>query len=291
MKRGTNLLLTGILVVGAVSLGRAAQNSPTNPSAPSSPGASAPKATPANSSTTPASAQSAAAAPGTPAAPFDPNKAALLLPAGSLLHVKLTTTLTSQTNKTGDRFTGVVIQPVMSGDKTLVPEGSLIDGHVAFVKPSGRVMGRAQMRIVLDHINTPEDVNYNLAGSLQDIQSSTCTKGVGDNEGTVEGCGKSKKSAAEAAGIVGAIGAGTGASIGVTQDEICRFYGCPGQDPNIAKDAGYGAAIGAGTALIYSLFKHEKQIILVEGTSLTFVVNRAVDAQQPVATAADSSKS
>ena len=214
-----------------------------------------------------------------------------MLPSGSVLHIRLTTTLTSQTNKSGDRFTGVVTQPVTSGDKTLVSEGSVVDGHVAFVKPSGRVSGRAQMRIVLDHINTPDDVNYNLSASLQDLTSSTCTKGVSDNEGTVEGCGKSKKKAAEGAAIAGAMGAGAGASIGVAQDTVCTYYGCPGQNPNIAADAGYGAAIGAGTALIYSLFKHERQIVLVDGTDLTFVVNHAVDAAPAAGTASDSSKS
>jgi hypothetical protein len=44
-------------------------------------------------------------------------------------------------------------------------------------------------------------------------------------------------------------------------------------------DIGHGAAIGAGTALIYSLLKHEKDIILVQGTELTFIVNRTTEAK------------
>jgi hypothetical protein len=210
-------------------------------------------------------------------APFDPNNQPVVLPGGSVLHVRLATTLTSKTNKTGDRFSGMVTQPVVAGDKTLVPEGSVVDGHVTMVKSSGRVAGKAAMRIVLDHINTPDDANFNLSGSLQDLSSSTCTKGIKDSEGTVAGCGKSKKSAAEGAAIVGGMGAASGASIGVTQDEICRFYGCPGQNPNIGLDAAYGAGIGAGTALLYSLLKHEKQVVLVSGTDLTFVVNHTVE--------------
>ena len=42
-------------------------------------------------------------------------------------------------------------------------------------------------------------------------------------------------------------------------------------------DIGYGAAIGAGTVLLYSLFRHEKQLILVQGTELTFIVNRTTE--------------
>jgi hypothetical protein len=278
--RPIRMLLVAILVVATSPvLSLKAQSSPAGANASS--GAAQASAAP------PPAAQAGSA---TSQTHFDPNIQTLVLPSGSVLHIRLTTTLTSETNKTGDRFTGVVTQAVISGDKTLVPDGSIVDGHVAFVKPSGRIHGRAQMRIVLDHINTPDDVNYNLTASLQDLASSTCTKGVGDNEGTVEGCGKSKKKAAEGAAIAGGIGAGAGASIGVAEDQVCTYWGCPGQNPNIAADAGYGAAIGAGTALIYSLFKHEKQIVLVDGTDLTFVVNRSVDAASSGGTEANPSK-
>jgi hypothetical protein len=249
---------------------------------------SKPAATPASAGSSTAPTQSLTQA--LPPAPFDPANQPLVLPAGSVLHVRLTTTLTSKTNKSGDKFTGVVTQAITAGDKTLVPEGSLVDGHVTMTKASGRVAGRASMRIVLDHINTPDNANYNLSASLQDLSSSTCTKGVKDDEGTIGGCGKSKKSAAEGAAIAGGIGAATGASIGGTEDIICRYYGCPNGGPNIGADVGYGAAIGAGTALIYSLFRHEKQIVLVEGTELTFVVNHTVE-EKPASEADAANKS
>src|SRR5690348_6407427 len=67
------------------------------------------------------------------------------LPAGTALHVRLTTTLTSKTNKTGDKFSGMVEKPVIVNGKTIVPDGSFIDGHVAFIKPSKRIKGRAEM--------------------------------------------------------------------------------------------------------------------------------------------------
>ncbi len=266
------------------------QSGQTNSSAPA-PSASTPAAPGAGSS----AAAPAAANPAAPAsmqsltsmqAPFDPTKTIIILPRGSVIHMKLQTTLTSKTNKSGDKFQGMVTQPVVANDKVLVPEGSMVDGHVVMAKSSGRIAGRASMRIVLDHINTPDDVNFNLNADLQDFSTSTCTKGIGDNEGTIKGCGKSKKSAAEAAGIAGGIGAASGASIGATEDMICRYYGCPGQDPNILKDAGIGAAIGGGTALMYSLLRHEKQIVLVSGSELTFVVDRTVE-QQPSTTTAD----
>ena len=42
---------------------------------------------------------------------------------------------------------------------------------------------------------------------------------------------------------------------------------------------GASSGIGAATALIYNLFKHEKQVVLVGGMHLTFVVNHSVQAE------------
>ena len=224
-----------------------------------------------------------------------PNKAAdnapskLTIPAGSTLHVRLTKTLTSKTSKTGDSFTGQVTEPITVNGQEVVPTGSLVDGHVAMVKPSGRIAGKAQMRIVLDHVMTPDDVQIALAGSLEDAHGGPCASTAGDDEGTIKGCGKSKKSAAKDAAIVGAIGAGAGATVGMGSTIECEYYGnCGG--PGMGASIGYGAAIGAGTALLYNLFKHEKEIVLVQGTDLTFVVNRTVTANAAPATADSSNQ-
>jgi hypothetical protein len=205
-------------------------------------------------------------------------KETLSVPAGSVLHMKLTTTLTSKTNKTGDPFTGQVTQPIVVDGKEVVPKYSEIQGHVAFVKPSKRVKGKAQMRLVIDKVVTPdEDKQFLLPSTLDDSNNAQCAHAK-DEEGTLEGCGKSKKDALEGAGIAGAMGAGAGATVGMGHEIECEYYGmCGGH--GMGTDIGYGAAIGAGTVLLYSLFKHEKDIILVQGTELTFIVNRTTEAR------------
>ena len=202
----------------------------------------------------------------------------VLIPAGSVLHMKLTTTLTSKTNKSGDPFTGQVTQPILVNGKEVVPKFSQVQGHVAFVKPSKRIKGVAQMRLVVDKVVTPEeDKEFALPSTLDDSNNAPCAH-TKDEEGTLQGCGKSKKDALEAAGIAGAMGAGAGATVGIGHEIDCEYYGnCGG--PSMGADVGYGAAIGAGTALIYSLFKHEKHIVLVQGTELTFIVNRTSEAK------------
>ena len=210
--------------------------------------------------------------------PGDIKTAALgTIPAGSLLHVRLQSTLTSKTSKQGDPFTGMVTQPITADGKELVGTGSTVEGHVTFVKSSGRVKGLAEMRVVLDDIITTDDMKIPLAAGLEDMNAGPCAKTGGDEEGTIKGCGKSKKDAAKDAAIAAGIGAGAGSMVGIGHEIDCQYYGnCGG--PGFGTSIAGGAAIGAGSALIYNLLKHEKQIILVQGTTMTFVISRSVDA-------------
>lgn len=232
-----------------------------------------------------AQSNAAAASTTTNAAATAKNKfAGIILPAGSSLHVRLQTTLTSKTNKTGDKFTGYVEQPVMSEGKTIVPVGSLVDGHVVFVKKSKRIKGVGEMRIVLDDVTTENGDEFLLNGSLDEAQGSPCARTAHDSEGTLKGCGKSAKSALKGAAIAGAVGAGAGATVGMGHEIDCQYFGACG-GPSFGADLGYGAAIGAGAALIYNVFKHEKALVLLQGTHLTFIVDRSVAARPMPASA------
>ena len=206
-----------------------------------------------------------------------PPPPSLVIPAGSLLHVRLTSTLTSKTSKPGDPFTGIVTTPIIVDGKEIIGSGSTVEGHVAFVKQSGRISGVAQMRVVLDDIITTDDVKLALPAGLDDMNAGPCAKTTGDDEGTIKGCGKNKKDALKDSGIAGAIGAGAGSMVGLGSEIDCGYYGnCGG--PGLGTSIGVGAGIGAGTVLIYDLLKHEKHIILAQGTTMTFVINRSVDA-------------
>jgi hypothetical protein len=232
-----------------------------------------PASTPSGASTaTPASTPSAASKP-----------AKVLIPAGTVLNVRLQTTLTSKTSKEGDKFTGVIDKPVNVAGKEVVPEGSIVTGHVTFAKSSGRIKGTAAMRIVLDEITTPEDNTFATSGTLEDTSGGPCAKPGNDDEGTIKGCGKSKKDAAKDAALGAAMGAGIGATIGLGSEIDCSYFGnCGG--PGMGASTLYGAGLGAATALVYNLFKHEKQVVLVGGMHLTFVVNRSIEGEVPAQT-------
>jgi hypothetical protein len=174
------------------------------------------------------------------------------LPVGTRISVQLISTLSSSADRAGDTFTAKVQDPIFAQGSEVVPAGSTLRGHVTFVKPPGRVKGKAEMRLVADAIVLQDGHEYTLAGQLTDDAGSSVK--VNGNEGTVQGEGKSKKQAAKEAGIGAAVGAGGGVMAAGGTGAL------------------YGAGIGAVAGLIHTLAKHHKDVVLQPGTELVFVL-------------------
>jgi hypothetical protein len=182
----------------------------------------------------------------------------ITLPAGSELHVELITTLSSKTNETGDLWTGKVIEPIFGKGGEIVPEGSTVDGHIAYVKGPGRVKSKGEMRLVVDSISTPDGSKYNIVASLKDAQSAT----VKDEEGTLQGPGKDGKGTAVETGVGAAAGVGVGAIADGRTGAL------------------YGMGIGAMAGLAHGLLKKGKDILLPQGSEMTFVMSRDTTAKK-----------
>lgn len=177
------------------------------------------------------------------------------LPIGTQVSVTLISTLSSSADRAGDIFTAQIQDPIFAKGVEVVPVGSTLRGHVTFVKPPGRVKGKAEMRLVADAIVLKNGHEYTFAGQLTDGNDPSVK--VNGNEGTIQGKGKSKTQAAKETGIGAAAGAGVGGlSAGGT-------------------GALYGAGIGAVAGLIHTLAKHHKDVVLQPGTPLTFVLTSA----------------
>ena len=123
-----------------------------------------------------------------PGLPLAAAEGSITIPAGATLDVELTSTLNTKTNQTGDLFTGKVTDPVFYQGNEVVPESSTVEGHVTFLKPPGRAKGKAEMRLVLDTIKTPDGSRYSVAAPLQDAQGPVGVT-VNGSERTVEGPG------------------------------------------------------------------------------------------------------
>jgi len=175
-----------------------------------------------------------------------------VLPVGTRVSVQLISALSSSADRSGDTFTAQVEDPVFAEGMEVIPAGSTLRGHVTFVKPPGRVKGKAEMRLVADGIVLRNGHEYAFTGQLTDSDASSVK--VSGNEGTVQGQGKSKKEAAKESGIGAAAGAGVGA---ITAGGTGALY---------------GAGIGAVAGLIHALAKHHKDVVLQSGTELAFVL-------------------
>ena len=169
--------------------------------------------------------------------------------------------LSSKDSNTGDPFSARVVEPVFGHGGEIVPEGSTLEGHVSFVKNPGRVKGAAEMRLVAESITTPAGVKYDISAGLKDAHGVDGAKVTGD-EGTIQGPGKSTKEGAKDAGKGAAVGAGVGA---ITDGGTGALY---------------GAAIGAVAGIARELIKKHKDVVLSQGTELTFVIARATTAKK-----------
>lgn len=192
----------------------------------------------------------------------------LTLPAGTSLQIRLLNTLSSKNSDAGDPWEGKVMEPVFAKGVEVIPEGSMVEGVVTFVKAAGRVKSKGEMRLVAKTITTYHGAKYQIVASLKDAQGAEDAK-VTDQEGTIQGGGKSAKGQAKEAGI----GAGAGAAVGAIA------AGGTG--------ALYGAGIGLAAALIHGLVKHGHDLVLPQGTEFTFVLSRDITAERVIPSAAD----
>jgi hypothetical protein len=142
------------------------------------------------------------AAPGNPATAANPapNSAqakpapqpALVLPRGTRLQVRLNQTIDVKHSASGDRFSGVLAEPIVQGNTVAVPSGSPASGEVLVAHKRGHFKGKSVLALTLTQL----EVN----GAVYRIDTSNLAR-------TKKG--KGKRSAAFIGG-----GAGMGMLIG-----------------------------------------------------------------------------
>ena len=151
MRIGAAVFVTGTVLFAACGQSGPAQSPPPSSSAAAS-GAPAPASgTPAPVAAAPSPAAGAPApAAGSPEPPADKTAAPepakfheVTIPVGTVLTVKLTTAIASDTSKAEDAVRGTLTKPITVAGTTAVPAGAEIVGSVLEAKQSGRVQGRA----------------------------------------------------------------------------------------------------------------------------------------------------
>jgi hypothetical protein len=204
------LTVLSLFLVGCSTSGT--ENLSEAPSATGEPAAnSAASPSPASSSPT-----SAPAAPRVDTPPVAAPRR-IEVPAGTEISVILVDSISSGKNKGGDQFVATLADPVVISGATVLERGTKVQGRVVDAEGSGRVSGRANMRLMLTNIMMGARTVPLVTQTL--FFEAEATKG-------------------RDAGILGG-GAGIGAAIGAIA----------GGKDGAAKGAVIGTAAGAGTVL------------------------------------------
>ena len=173
------------------------------------------------------------------------------VPAGTVLMVRLETTLATFSNRPGDPFRGSINQPVIVHGQTLIPTGTVVEGRVTKVSEPRRIAGRPTIVILPEAVIFPNGQRFYLDATLTD----TNIPGTDVNdEGQFKGSGHDRRDTVEGGG-----GLAGGMLIG----------GLVGGPPGIL----VGGLIGAGSGTGFWLSKH-RSAILPAGTELTLELNR-----------------
>jgi hypothetical protein len=229
-------LLFGTLLLAACSKDKPSGANSADNSASSPAPAASDNASP---STNPAPAPPVAEAPPPPPPPPPPPKP-VVIPAGTVLTVRLGNTVGSKTSHTGDRFQASLAEPIVVGNKAVAPAGSSVAGTVTEAHPAGRFKGAATLNLAADTL-TIRGVTYR-------IQASPVSQ---------ESKGKGKRTA----GMVGG-GAAGGAVIGALAGG--------------GKGAAIGALVGAGAGTAGAAFTGNRDISLPAESALSFQLTAPV---------------
>ena len=189
-----------------------------------------------NSSTPSTSNNATPAAPPQPPAPQP-----VVVPAGTMLTVRLGQTVGSKVSQPGEAFSGTLAKPVEVGGQAAIPSGSTVNGTVVDAKPLGHFAGGARLALKLTSIQ--------INGAEQTIRTAEVVRVLK---------GKGKRT-----GILAGGGAGLGALIG----------GLAGG----GKGAAIGAVAGAGAGTAGGAVTGNKEIVFPAESVLSFKLEQSLE--------------
>ncbi len=91
---------------------------------------------------------------------FGRNVRQVVVPDGTKLEIRLTSSVSSQESYVNDKVTGEVVEPVAVDGVNVIPAGSTVSGAVTAVSRLHRVGGQARVAFELTRLVTPDGVEH-----------------------------------------------------------------------------------------------------------------------------------
>ncbi|MEW6213010.1 MAG: peptidoglycan-binding protein [Acidobacteriota bacterium] len=142
----------------------------------------------------------------------------VVIPADTVISLRMDTGLSSRTSRVGDRFTATVTLPVHVKGRTAIPAGATVHGHVTQVTPARRMSKSGMLAIDFDELVFPDGSRIKLTGVLTSDDPKTRERI--DDENRVSGRVENRGAIfVGGGGIIGAVlgavvGGGKGAAVG-----------------------------------------------------------------------------
>lgn len=181
--------------------------------------------------------------------------AALTVPAGTQIPLKLEQGISTKSAKVGDAVYARTVFPITVNDRIAIPAGTYVQGRISQIKRPGRVKGRAEFLMHFNAIVFRSGYTVMLPGAVENLPGSE-KQTVPDKEGTIRQDGTKGKDAGTVAKT-----AGEGAVVGAVVDRG-------------VKGAGIGGGAGAAVGLASVLLTRGPDVTLPSGTSVQIVLER-----------------
>jgi hypothetical protein len=152
--------------------------------------------------------------------------------------------VSSKTNNPGDQFEASVAQPVVVGDRVVIPKGARASGTVLDAKSAGKFKGNAELTVALSSVT--------VKGKRYRVKTTDVTE---------SGKGRGKRTAE---------GAGGGAVVGALIGALAGH----------GKGAAIGAAAGAGAGTAGAAMTGERDITINPESRLSFKLENALEIER-----------
>jgi type IV secretion system protein VirB10 len=174
----------------------------------------------------------------------------IIVPAGTVIPISLSSRITTKNAKDGDRVYGKTVFPITVDNRIIIPEGTNVRGKVVEVVRPGMVKGKAELTLSFQTLVLPNGRTLEIYSSL----GSAGFAGEKKGEATIEGESSKGRDAKDTA-----TGAATGGVVGVLVGGRT------------------GGAIGAAGGAVGAILNRGKDLVIDPGTILEIVLDRPLE--------------